>query len=148
MKNMGADTLTASPPSLSEHGAPHGSRPWTLDFGLWTVDWLLSCFRHRLRGNHGMHKLSWVLGILAASLSAGVPADYDLLIRHGSIYDGSGKPPVTGDIAINGQKIAAVGKLNDAHGKKEIDAKGLAVAPGFINMLSWANESLIEDGHS
>ena len=95
-----------------------------------------------------MHKLSWVLGILAASLSAGVPADYDLLIRHGSIYDGSGKPPVTGDIAINGQKIAAVGKLNDAHGKKEIDAKGLAVAPGFINMLSWANESLIEDGHS
>jgi len=95
-----------------------------------------------------MHKLSWVLGILAASLSAGVPADYDLLIRHGSIYDGSGKPPVTGDIAINGQKIAAVGKLNDAHGKKEIDAKGLAVAPGFINMLSWANESLIEDGRS
>ena len=95
-----------------------------------------------------MHKLCRALAILAASLSTGLPAEYDILIRHGTIYDGSGKPPVTGDLAINGQTIAAVGKLKGGHGKKEIDASGLAVAPGFINMLSWANESLIEDGRS
>ncbi|MEY2428490.1 MAG: N-acyl-D-amino-acid deacylase [Verrucomicrobiota bacterium] len=95
-----------------------------------------------------MHKLYWALAILATGLSTGYSAEYDLLIRHGKIYDGSGKPPLTGDIAINGQTIAAVGKLKGAHGKKEIDATGLAVAPGFINMLSWANESLIQDGRS
>src|SRR5438105_4537821 len=95
-----------------------------------------------------MHTLYWALAILAASLSTGLPAQYDILIRQGTIYDGSGKPPVIGDVAINGQKIATIGKLNGAHGKKEIDAKTLAVAPGFINMLSWANESLIQNGRS
>src|SRR5256885_2544586 len=75
-------------------------------------------------------------------------ANYDLLIRNGTIYDGSGGAPVLGDVAINGDRIAVVGKLTDARGKTEIDARGLAVAPGFINMLSWANESLIQDGRS
>ncbi len=75
-------------------------------------------------------------------------ANYDRLIRNGTIYDGSGKAPFVGDVAINGDSIAAIGKLTDARGKTEIDAKGLAVAPGFINMLSWANESLIQDGRS
>src|SRR6185503_10164587 len=75
-------------------------------------------------------------------------AQFDLIIRNGTIYDGSGKPPVIGDVAINRDSIAAVGKLDDARGKTEIDAKGLAVAPGFINMLSWATESLIQDGRS
>src|SRR5256886_12282483 len=75
-------------------------------------------------------------------------ANYDLLIRNGTIYDGSGRAPVVGDVAINGDSIAAVGKLTDARGKAEIDARGLAIAPGFINMLSWANESLIQDGRS
>jgi N-acyl-D-amino-acid deacylase len=73
---------------------------------------------------------------------------YDLIIRNGKIYDGSGKTPITGDVAVNGDKIVAVGKLADATGKTELDVKGLAVAPGFINVLSWANESLIEDGRS
>src|SRR6185503_8190561 len=72
----------------------------------------------------------------------------DLIIRNGTIYDGSGKKPFAGDVAINGDKIAAVGRLKNAKAKTELDAKGLAVAPGFINMLSWANESLIEDGLS
>jgi len=63
-------------------------------------------------------------------------------------YDGSGNPPIQGEVAINGERIATVGKLADAHGKREIDANGLAVAPGFINMLSWATQSLIEDGRS
>ena len=73
---------------------------------------------------------------------------YDLIIRNGLIVDGSGKPPVKGDVAINGDRIAAVGTLSNADAGKEIDATGLAVAPGFINMLSWANESLIRDGKS
>jgi N-acyl-D-amino-acid deacylase len=73
---------------------------------------------------------------------------YDVVIRNGTIYDGSGSPGVIGDVAIKGDTIAAVGDLGKAAGKTEIDAEGLAVAPGFINMMCWANESLIEDGRS
>jgi N-acyl-D-amino-acid deacylase len=85
--------------------------------------------------------------LICASLDA-ADSSYDLIIRNGTVYDGSGKKPFTADVAINGDKIAAVGKLKSAQAKMELDAKGLAVAPGFINMLSWANESLIEDGRS
>ncbi len=74
--------------------------------------------------------------------------DYDILIRNGTIYDGSGGDPFQGDVAITGDQIAAVGDLKDAHAEAMIDAGGLAVAPGFINMLSWSTESLIEDGRS
>lgn len=73
---------------------------------------------------------------------------YDVVIRHGTLYDGSGSPPTTGDLAIAGDTIAALGDLSWAHGVREIDATGLAVAPGFTNMLSWANESLLLDGRS
>lgn len=72
---------------------------------------------------------------------------YDVIIRNGMIYDGTGGTPYKGDIAINGDTIAIIGDL-DASAKNELDAKGLAVAPGFVNMLSWANESLILDGRS
>ena len=65
---------------------------------------------------------------------------YDLILRHGTVYDGSGNAPFIGDVAIHQDTIAAVGKLDEAHGRHEIDATGLAVAPGFINMLSWATE--------
>jgi N-acyl-D-amino-acid deacylase len=75
-------------------------------------------------------------------------AEYDLIIRDGTIYDGSGGPPVTGDVAVNGEAIAAIGPLRTSHSRRELDAQGLAVAPGFINMLSWANRSLLEDGRS
>ena len=74
--------------------------------------------------------------------------EFDLIIRSGNIYDGSGSPYFTGDVAIHADTIAAIGDLQDAIGKKEIDAKGLAVAPGFINMLSWADRSLLMDGRS
>lgn len=77
-----------------------------------------------------------------------MPNQYDLIIRNGSIYDGSGSPPYTGDLAVDGDRIASMGNLSDARGKTEIDAAGLAVAPGFINMLSWASTSLLEDGRS
>jgi N-acyl-D-amino-acid deacylase len=76
------------------------------------------------------------------------PEKYDVLIRNGLIIDGSGSPSFTGDVGINADTISRIGDLKNAIGKIEIEAKGLAVAPGFINMLSWANESLIEDGRS
>ncbi len=76
------------------------------------------------------------------------PPEYDTVIRGGMLYDGSGGPPVRGDVALRADTIAAVGDLGGARGRTEIDATGLAVAPGFINMLSWATESLIADGRS
>ena len=74
------------------------------------------------------------------------PAVHDIVIRGGTIYDGSGGKPFTGEVAIDGDRIVYVGKPHGLHGRTEIDASGKAVAPGFINMLSWANESLLEDG--
>lgn len=73
---------------------------------------------------------------------------YDVLIRNGQIIDGSGSPAYRCDIGINADTITAMGELKKARGTMEIDADGLTVAPGFINMLSWAVESLIEDGRS
>lgn len=73
---------------------------------------------------------------------------YDLVIKNGLLLDGSGKPPVPGDIGIRGQRIASLGKVDASKSRRVIDAGGLAVAPGFINVLSWANESLLHDGKS
>lgn len=74
---------------------------------------------------------------------------YDVVIRRGTIFDGSGSAPIIGDVAIRGDSIVALGPaLKDARGSHDVDANGMAVAPGFINMLSWATESLIEDGRS
>lgn len=73
---------------------------------------------------------------------------YDVIIKNGIIYDGSGSNPFEADVAIDADTIAAIGDLSGARAKKVIDAKNLAVAPGFINMLSWANVSLIADGRS
>ena len=72
---------------------------------------------------------------------------HDILIKNGIIVDGSGTPAYVGSVAINADTIVAVGNLT-ARGKLEIDATGLVVAPGFINTLSWATESLIQDGRS
>jgi N-acyl-D-amino-acid deacylase len=73
---------------------------------------------------------------------------YDIIIRNGTIYDGQGGSSFTGDVAMANDTIAAISPSLRARGQTEIDATGLAVAPGFINMLSWAVESLIEDGRS
>jgi N-acyl-D-amino-acid deacylase len=73
---------------------------------------------------------------------------YDVVIRNGTIYDGGGREPFVGDVAVKGDTIATVGRLEGARGRIELDARGLAVAPGFINMLSWATESLLQDGRS
>jgi N-acyl-D-amino-acid deacylase len=74
-------------------------------------------------------------------------AAHDVVIRGGTIYDGTGGSPFAGDVAIDGDHVAAVGAVAE-RGRSEIDAHGLAVAPGFINMLSWATTSLIADGRS
>jgi len=73
---------------------------------------------------------------------------FDVLIRNGQIVDGSASQSYNGDIGINGDTIAAIGNLKKAKGSLELDASGLIIAPGFINMLSWSVESLIEDGRS
>jgi N-acyl-D-amino-acid deacylase len=73
---------------------------------------------------------------------------YDVILRGGTVYDGSGNPGRVTDLAIQGDRIARIGDLGNATAKIMVDAKGLAIAPGFINMMSWANESLLEDGRS
>jgi N-acyl-D-amino-acid deacylase len=72
----------------------------------------------------------------------------DLVLRNGLIFDGRGGDPFAGDVAIDGDKITALGTLDKIKGRLELDVSGLAIAPGFVNMLSWANTSLIEDGRS
>jgi N-acyl-D-amino-acid deacylase len=73
---------------------------------------------------------------------------HDVILRGGTVYDGSGGEPYVADVAIEDDVIVAIGELDTAAAALEIDVQGLAVAPGFINMLSWANQSLIHDGRS
>src|SRR4029450_13429199 len=73
---------------------------------------------------------------------------YDLVIRHGTVYDGTGSAGAVEDVAIQGDRIAARGDLSSARGRQEVDAAGLAVAPGYIDMLNHSETSLIEDGRS
>jgi N-acyl-D-amino-acid deacylase len=74
--------------------------------------------------------------------------DFDVIIRGGAVYDGTGAEPKQVDVAIRGDRIARIGDFKAAKAKTVIDAAGLAVAPGFINMLSWSTVSLIQDGRS
>ena len=76
------------------------------------------------------------------------PIEHDIILRGGSVIDGSGSPAVVADVAIDNDIVATVGDLGNRVGRVEIDVSGLVVAPGFINMLSWANASLIQDGRS
>ena len=87
--------------------------------------------------------------ILSAGLHSGPPnPSYQTIIRNGLLYDGSGGRPYRADIGISGDTIALIGNLRNARAAREIDARGLAVAPGFINMLSHSETSLIQDGRS
>lgn len=87
-------------------------------------------------------------GLLFAACGLDAPGDYDVIIRGGTVYDGSGNDPVVVDVALAGDRIERIGDLSGLTGTIEVDADGLAVAPGFINMLSWATETLIEDGRA
>ncbi len=96
---------------------------------------------------------SWILPSLAIWFvalfsSVATSADYDVILRGGTVYDGSGQPPVVANVAIRGDRIAAIGDLAQQTASQEFDVRGMAVAPGFINMLSWSVSSLIEDGKS
>ena len=73
---------------------------------------------------------------------------YDVIIRNGTVYDGSGQPGLKADVGINADTVAFIGDLKEAQGTQEVDASGLAVAPGFINMLSHTYEALLFDGNS
>lgn len=84
--------------------------------------------------------------ILSGLIFISCSPEFDVVIRNGTVYDGSGQPGQQVDIGIKADTIAAIGDLKKASARKKVNAKGLAVAPGFINMLSWANNSLITDG--
>ena len=95
----------------------------------------------------------FVAGLAAAAFTPQVAwarksGRYDIIVRGGMVFDGLGNAPRQADLGIAGDRIAAIGSLGRARGALEIDARGQAVAPGFVNMLSWSNESLIEDGRS
>jgi N-acyl-D-amino-acid deacylase len=96
--------------------------------------------------------LALLVSIALMPLAFGVepPAGdkFDIIIKGGTVYDGTGEKPRIIDVAIRGDHIAGLGTFSADQGRTVIDAKGLAVAPGFINMLSWSTESLIEDGRS
>src|SRR5690348_7329077 len=100
-----------------------------------------------------MHRPMAVLFALVFAVAGVVHADaapaphFELLIRNGVVYDGSGAAPQRLDVAVRGDRIAALLPAGAAAtADREVDAGGQAVAPGFINVLSWANESLIIDG--
>ena len=83
--------------------------------------------------------MKYLTGFVLIIMVACTPrSSFDIILRNGTIYDGSGSSSYAGDIAINADTIAAIGDLKSARGLIELDVDGLAVAPGFINMLSWA----------
>jgi len=84
--------------------------------------------------------------VVSITLECAAQKRYQLILRQGMVYTGAGGDPFVADIAINADTIAAIGNLSSAVGKSEITIKGLAVSPGFINMLSWADGTLLEDG--
>ncbi len=81
-------------------------------------------------------------------MGCNTPITYDIVLTNGTIYDGSGENPYQGDIGINADTIATIGEPGTLKGVKRISVEGKAMAPGFINMLSWANVALLEDGRS
>ena len=94
--------------------------------------------------------LTATLAVLAAAGCATSPSQkaggYDLVIRGGTVYDGSGGEPIRADVGIRGDRIATIGDLSSVRAVRSVDARGMAVAPGFVNVLSWAPDSLIVDG--
>jgi N-acyl-D-amino-acid deacylase len=94
--------------------------------------------------------IATILILIGAAAAAAMQTQerFDVIIRGGSVYDGTGAAPRRADVALRGDRIAAVGDLSGATASSTVDATGQAVAPGFINMLSWSTESLLADGRS
>src|SRR3954454_6741248 len=91
-------------------------------------------------------RIAFMVAVASLAIVSAAPATYSVLIRGGTIYDGSGGAPYVGDVAIRGDRIVYVGPHAPGRAARTIDASGKAVSPGVIHMLSWANESLIADG--
>jgi N-acyl-D-amino-acid deacylase len=100
--------------------------------------------------SRSMRLIFFLLSLLPLVLRAQTapPTEFDVLIKGGTLYDGTGGAGKVADLGIRGDRIARLGDLKNARAKTVIDSHGLAVTPGFINMLSWSTESLIEDGRS
>ena len=124
---------------------------------------LIGAERRVCRGNgaSGSRMLgrSWMLGAMLIALASftlfvlgiadsGAAETLDVVIRNGVVYDGSGAPGRRADVAIRGDRVVGVGDYQQANAHRTMDATGLAVAPGFINMLSWSTESLLHDPRS
>ncbi|MCZ6650335.1 MAG: D-aminoacylase [Acidobacteria bacterium] len=88
------------------------------------------------------------IGCRAGEKSSMSQGPFDVILRGGTVYDGSGGPAVPVDVGLRGDRVAALGDLSGAEAELDLDVRGLAVAPGFINMLSWAVESLLVDGRA
>src|SRR5438552_7445098 len=86
--------------------------------------------------------VTWTIAVTARA------QDFDIIIKGGAVYDGTGGEAQYVDLAIKGDRIAGLGDFSKVSAKTIVNASGLAVAPGFINMLSWSTESLIQDGRS
>lgn len=119
--------------------------------GAWplSVSWLLAAvLALGVAGCGGQSSTPQVTAPVTPAGAAPGPSGkaFDLIIANGEVYDGSGAPPVLADVGVFGDRVVAVGELDEARATRVIDATGLAVAPGFINMLSWATVSLLEDG--
>jgi N-acyl-D-amino-acid deacylase len=100
-----------------------------------------------------MIRLAWLTAIVLlltwlALRAADPPVGFDIIVRGGTIYDGSGQPGRRADVGIRGDKVVAIGELVNATATTIVDATGLTVTPGFINILSWSTESLLIDGRS
>src|SRR6266404_1882321 len=92
-----------------------------------------------------MRLLLAILLLAPAAHAQAVP--YDVVIRNGHVIDGTGSPWYSGDIAIRGGRIAALGNLDGASAKRTIDARGMVVAPGFIDMLGQSELTMLVDPH-
>jgi N-acyl-D-amino-acid deacylase len=102
---------------------------------------------------HTRSPIVLIAGIALVAATVGVtalqtPESFDVILRNGTVYDGTSAAGRRADVGIRGDRIAAAGDLSGATARTVIDATGLAVAPGFINMLSWSTESLLADGRS
>src|SRR5258706_374855 len=104
--------------------------------------------RMTLRSTPATLRIVAAIVFVTASSAPAAREAFDVVIRGGTVYDGSGGKPRRADVGIRGDRIVAIGEIAAEDATKVIDAHGLAVAPGFINMLSWSNESLLVDGRS
>lgn len=100
-----------------------------------------------MRVRHGFAAFVLLAVACGPAMQPGAP-EYDVIIRNGIVFDGSGGPGIAADVGIRGDTIASIGDLSGASAAREVEAHWMVVAPGFINMLSWANVSLLHDGRS